>query len=103
MEVRGADEISAISQAFNLFADKISSMLLTVRSSSSVVAGNTVNLADNNNELSARVTAAGRRAGAECFRDGRTETQRCVRTVRIPIRPMNWRKPLHKQRAAAEI
>lgn len=56
MEVRGADEISAISQAFNLFADKISSMLLTVRSSSSVVAGNTVNLADNNNELSARVT-----------------------------------------------
>ena len=31
-------------------------MLLTVRSSSSVVAGNTVNLADNNNELSARVT-----------------------------------------------
>lgn len=56
MEVRGTDEISAISQAFNLFADKISSMLLTVRSSSSVVAGNTVNLADNNNELSARVT-----------------------------------------------
>ncbi|HDU8583727.1 TPA: HAMP domain-containing protein [Morganella morganii] len=56
MEVHGADEISAISQAFNLFADKISSMLLTVRSSSSVVAGNTVNLADNNNELSARVT-----------------------------------------------
>ncbi|WNP30707.1 methyl-accepting chemotaxis protein [Morganella morganii] len=56
MDVRGADEISAISQAFNLFADKISSMLLTVRNSSSVVAGNTVNLADNNNELSARVT-----------------------------------------------
>lgn len=56
MEVRGADEISAISQAFNLFADKISSMLLTVRHSSSVVAGNTVSLADNNNELSARVT-----------------------------------------------
>lgn len=56
MEVRGTDEISAISQAFNLFADKISSMLLTVRSSSSVVAGNTVNLADNNNELSAWVT-----------------------------------------------
>ncbi|MDM8752485.1 methyl-accepting chemotaxis protein [Morganella morganii] len=56
MDVRGTDEISAISQAFNLFADKISSMLLTVRNSSSVVAGNTVNLADNNNELSARVT-----------------------------------------------
>ncbi len=56
MDVRGKDEISAIAQAFNLFADKISTMLLTVRSSSAVVAGNTVSLADNNTELSARVT-----------------------------------------------
>ncbi|MEG0434935.1 MAG: methyl-accepting chemotaxis protein [Morganella sp. (in: enterobacteria)] len=56
MDVRGKDEISAIAQAFNLFADKISTMLLTVRNSSAVVAGNTVSLADNNTELSARVT-----------------------------------------------
>lgn len=56
MDVQSNDEISAISQAFNLFADKISSMLLSVRNSSAVVAGNTASLADNNNELSARVT-----------------------------------------------
>ncbi|WP_370678634.1 methyl-accepting chemotaxis protein [Comamonas sp. GB3 AK4-5] len=56
MEVRGGDEISAIAQAFNLFADKISSMLLAVRHSSQVVAGNTANLAENNAELSERVT-----------------------------------------------
>ncbi|HHZ8506320.1 TPA: methyl-accepting chemotaxis protein [Morganella morganii] len=56
MAIAGNDEISDISRAFNLFADKISSMLLTVRSSSAVVAENTVSLADNNNELSVRVT-----------------------------------------------
>ena len=56
MDVRGNDEISAIAQAFNLFADKISTMLLSVRNSSTVVAGNTASLADNNHELSARVT-----------------------------------------------
>lgn len=56
MEVKNNDEISAISQAFNLFADKISSMLISVRHSSTVVAGNTASLADNNNELSTRVT-----------------------------------------------
>lgn len=56
LEVRGKDEISAIAQAFNLFVDKISAILLTVRSSSEVVANNAVSLADSNTELSSRVT-----------------------------------------------
>lgn len=56
LEVRGKDEISAIAQAFNLFVDKISAILLTVRSSSEVVANNAVSLADSNTELSTRVT-----------------------------------------------
>ncbi|HEM7189289.1 TPA: HAMP domain-containing protein [Providencia rettgeri] len=56
MSIQGNDEISAIAQAFNLFADKISAMLLSVRNSSAIVAGNTTGLADNNHELSARVT-----------------------------------------------
>ena len=55
LEVRGKDEISAIAQAFNLFVDKISAILLTVRSSSEV-ANNAVSLADSNTELSSRVT-----------------------------------------------
>ncbi|MDR3005823.1 MAG: methyl-accepting chemotaxis protein [Acidovorax sp.] len=56
LQVRGGDEISAIALAFNVFADKIASMLLVVRQSSRVVAGNTATLADNNTELAARVT-----------------------------------------------
>ncbi|POT55308.1 methyl-accepting chemotaxis protein [Citrobacter amalonaticus] len=56
LEVRGKDEISAIAEAFNLFVDKIAAILLTVRSSSVVVANNAVSLADSNTELSSRVT-----------------------------------------------
>ncbi|HGE6880404.1 TPA: methyl-accepting chemotaxis protein [Citrobacter amalonaticus] len=56
LEVKGKDEISAIAEAFNLFVDKIAAILLTVRSSSEVVANNAVSLADSNTELSTRVT-----------------------------------------------
>ncbi len=56
LDVRGKDEISAIAEAFNLFVDKISAILITVRSSSTVVANNAVSLADSNMELSSRVT-----------------------------------------------
>lgn len=56
LDVRGKDEISDIAQAFNLFVDKISAILITVRSSSVVVANNAVSLADSNMELSSRVT-----------------------------------------------
>lgn len=42
LDVRGKDEISAIAEAFNLFVDKISAILITVRSSSVVVANNAV-------------------------------------------------------------
>lgn len=56
LDVKGKDEISAIAEAFNLFVDKISAILLTVRSSSEVVANNAVSLADSNTELSSRVT-----------------------------------------------
>lgn len=56
LDVRGKDEISAIADAFNLFVDKISAILITVRSSSTVVANNAVSLADSNMELSSRVT-----------------------------------------------
>ncbi|EAW1321384.1 methyl-accepting chemotaxis protein [Salmonella enterica subsp. diarizonae] len=56
LDVRGKDEISAIAEAFNLFVDKIAAILLTVRSSSMVVANNAVSLADTNTELSSRVT-----------------------------------------------
>ncbi|MBA4712161.1 MULTISPECIES: methyl-accepting chemotaxis protein [Citrobacter] len=56
LDVRGKDEISAIAEAFNLFVDKISAILITVRSSSVVVANNAVSLADSNMELSSRVT-----------------------------------------------
>lgn len=56
LDVRGKDEISEIAQAFNLFVDKISAILITVRSSSVVVANNAVSLADSNMELSSRVT-----------------------------------------------
>ena len=54
--MKGKDEISAIAEAFNLFVDKIAAILLTVRSSSEVVANNAVSLADSNTELSTRVT-----------------------------------------------
>ncbi|QBX79761.1 methyl-accepting chemotaxis protein [Citrobacter tructae] len=56
LDVRGKDEISAIAEAFNLFVDKIAAILITVRSSSVVVANNAVSLADSNMELSSRVT-----------------------------------------------
>lgn len=56
LDVRGKDEISDIAEAFNLFVDKISAILITVRSSSVVVANNAVSLADSNMELSSRVT-----------------------------------------------
>ncbi|MEG1421828.1 MAG: methyl-accepting chemotaxis protein [Citrobacter sp.] len=56
LDVRGKDEISAIAEAFNLFVDKIAAILITVRSSSMVVANNAVSLADSNMELSSRVT-----------------------------------------------
>ncbi|EOI1002428.1 methyl-accepting chemotaxis protein [Citrobacter amalonaticus] len=56
LEVKGKDEISAIAEAFNLFVDKIAAILLTVRSSSEVVANNAVSLAGSNTELSTRVT-----------------------------------------------
>lgn len=56
LDVRGKDEISAIAEAFNLFVDKIAAVLITVRSSSVVVANNAVSLADSNMELSSRVT-----------------------------------------------
>ncbi len=56
LDVRGKDEISAIAEAFNLFVDKISAILITVRSSSTVVANNAVSLADSNMEFSSRVT-----------------------------------------------
>lgn len=56
LDVSGKDEISDIAQAFNLFVDKISAILITVRSSSVVVANNAVSLADSNMELSSRVT-----------------------------------------------
>ena len=56
LDVKGKDEISAIAEAFNLFVDKIAAILLTVRSSSEVVANNAVSLADSNTELSTRVT-----------------------------------------------
>ena len=56
LDVRGKDEISDIAQAFNLFANKIAALLITVRSSSVVVANNAVSLADSNTELSTRVT-----------------------------------------------
>lgn len=56
LDVRGKDEISAIAEAFNLFVDKISAILITVRSSSTVVVNNAVSLADSNMELSSRVT-----------------------------------------------
>ncbi|WP_336220374.1 methyl-accepting chemotaxis protein [Citrobacter amalonaticus] len=56
LDVKGKDEISAIAQAFNLFVDKIAAIMLTVRSSSEVVANNAVSLADSNTELSSRVT-----------------------------------------------
>jgi len=56
LTVKGKDEISAIAEAFNLFVDKIAAILLTVRSSSEVVANNAVSLADSNTELSTRVT-----------------------------------------------
>ncbi|HGV9228904.1 methyl-accepting chemotaxis protein [Citrobacter amalonaticus] len=56
LDVKGKDEISAIAEAFNLFVDKIAAIMLTVRSSSEVVANNAVSLADSNTELSTRVT-----------------------------------------------
>ncbi|MDW2644370.1 methyl-accepting chemotaxis protein [Citrobacter sp. HN-141] len=56
LDVHGKDEISDIAEAFNLFVDKISAILITVRSSSVVVANNAVSLADSNMELSSRVT-----------------------------------------------
>ncbi|MDF7681334.1 methyl-accepting chemotaxis protein [Enterobacteriaceae bacterium ESL0689] len=51
----GNDEISAIAEAFNLFADKIVTVLVAVRTSSTNVAGNAVGLAESNIELSSRV------------------------------------------------
>lgn len=54
LDNKGSDEISAIATAFNLFADKIATILLSVRNSSSIVASTAASLADGNMELSAR-------------------------------------------------
>lgn len=56
LDVKGKDEISAIAEAFNIFVNKISAILINVRSSSEVVTNTAASLADSNIELSSRVT-----------------------------------------------